>query len=210
MQCWRQISHGAAHGPCPCPLPRLAAFVDCASNDKSLHGPGCNGLLRYPCSYQRVEVSRCAWSKASAIPSSSQGFCSFLPPSRWLPPGLARLKRPNTIGKTDVFPPSVLQEGHCRSLTVLVNLQLPGRGSENCWGNSCCSLTLGYESRRLKNFNNIISISIAKPPQSQVLVFFSVVIQFQGLDCQRDRAGLTGPQKLVAGLGGSRSNGETH
>ena len=36
-------------------------------------------------------------------------------------------------------------------------------------------------------------------------VFFSVVIQFHGLDCWRDRAGLTEPQKPVAGLGGSRS-----
>ena len=35
-------------------------------------------------------------------------------------------------------------------------------------------------------------------------------IQFHGFDCLRDRAVLTGPQKLVAGLGGSRSDGEAH
>ena len=52
------------------------------------------------------------------------------------------------------------------------------------------------------DMRHIIGSSEPKPPLSQVLDVFSVVIQFH---CLRDRAGLTRPQKLIAGLGGSRS-----
>ena len=53
--------------------------------------------------------------------------------------------------------------------------------------------------------SNIKCVATRKPLLPQVLVVFSVVVQFHGLGCWRDRAGLTGPQKLVAWLGGSRS-----
>ena len=59
--------------------------------------------------------------------------------------------------------------------------------------------------QELDPLRKVCAVARRSDKLSQVFVVFSVVIKFHGLDCWRDRTGLTGPQKLVAGLGGSRS-----
>ena len=64
MQKLDQISRGALPELCLCSSQQPSRTAP--RSKKSLQRPGCDGLVRCPRSCQRVKVSRCAWSKASA------------------------------------------------------------------------------------------------------------------------------------------------
>ena len=74
MQQVHQISHGAAHDLC---LSTANTLPDCASCEKGLHLPGCDGLTRCTCSGQQVKVSRCAQSKLPELKLTVVSWCSW-------------------------------------------------------------------------------------------------------------------------------------